>query len=88
MGTVLQCVLTPKVGDKLRAAATAPVRLGEGLFDYVNTLVGKGGGEFNVVIVQLNGAMQVRVCLSAEMLAVALSTTQHSTALVSHPCTL
>ena len=61
VGFVLQCVLTPKVGDQLRAASAAPVRLGEGLFDYVNTLVGKGGGEFNVVIVQLNGAMQVCV---------------------------
>jgi hypothetical protein len=64
-GLVLECVLTPKVGEKMRAASAAPVRLGEGLFDYVNTLVGKGGGEFNVVIVQLNGAMQVRTRTSA-----------------------
>ncbi|KAK3269662.1 hypothetical protein CYMTET_21908, partial [Cymbomonas tetramitiformis] len=45
-------------GKPLVAVSSKKITMSGGLHDYVNTLMVNGGGEFNVVIVQLNGAMQ------------------------------
>lgn len=61
VGFRLGCALTQPVdGTVVDTATPAAIRVGDGLQEYVNTLLAKGGGEFNVVIVQLNGSMQVR----------------------------
>ncbi|KAK3264092.1 hypothetical protein CYMTET_27147 [Cymbomonas tetramitiformis] len=61
MGYQLSCMLTPPAGGKpLVAVSSKKITMSGGLHDYVNTLMVNGGGEFNVVIVQLNGAMQDR----------------------------
>jgi len=61
VGFRLGCALTQPVdGTVVDTATPAAIRVGDGLQEYVNTLLAKGGGEFNVVIVQLNGSMQDR----------------------------
>eukprot|EP00239_Pterosperma_sp_CCMP1384_P008354 CAMPEP_0197852696 /NCGR_PEP_ID=MMETSP1438-20131217/21227_1 /TAXON_ID=1461541 /ORGANISM="Pterosperma sp., Strain CCMP1384" /LENGTH=396 /DNA_ID=CAMNT_0043466857 /DNA_START=15 /DNA_END=1205 /DNA_ORIENTATION=- len=60
VGYLLGCNVSSPGGKPQMATTEKFIEMSPGLTDYVNTLMARGGGEFNVVIVQLNGAMQDR----------------------------